>query len=204
MGKKKSKVQIAKAWAVSLSLHTKLAIGGVIIFLLFVCLLIAMVITTAPQQSDNDALYTDDQKARRDANVKRAQRDGAIRDNAEKAIELGDLEKAAEIYSSAIQSEQDTARKVQLYLDRSGLLYAANKHDEAIAVAREAESIGNDKFLVADWLSRIYEDRRQYKQAAQYYTLAGKWAKSPTNKTGFGKNHYDSEAARVLVLAGQK
>ena len=83
------------------------------------------------------------------------------------------------------------------------MLYAAGKYKEAIDVAKEAEPLSDDKYLIADWLSRLYEDQRQFKEASEYYTLAGKWATSKMNKTRLNKAYYDRQAARVLALAGK-
>ena len=155
------------------------------------------------QDGGSDPDITVDQKARREANVKRAQRDSAVLDKATDAIEAGDTEKVNEVYKTAIESEEDTARKIKLAIDQSRLFYYAAKVDDAIRVAKEAENLGDDKFLIAFWLARIYEDQKQYKLAADYYTLAGKWAASDTNKTKLKKDYFDTQAARTSTLGGR-
>lgn len=176
------------------------------LFVIIVAVLIYLVGATdrsANSETDEFGL-TAAQKAKRDADVRQRQREGLIRDRAEQAIDKGNFEEVTDIYKSAINSENDTVKKVQLYLDQSQVLYAVGKYQEAIAVARQAEAIGTDQFLVGDWLSRLYEDQKQYAKAAEYYTLAAKWAKSKTNKVGFNEAYYKSHAQRVSALVGKQ
>ncbi len=198
-----SKKHKKKSILLNLSRRTKVIIGvvTVVIVVAFLAALTLIKINHQPPMPE-PAILTDEQRARRDANVAQSQRDGAIRDSAAQALEQGNADRANQVYQSAIQSENDTTRKIKLTLDQSALLYDAGKYTEAINVAKGAESYSDDQFLVADWLSRLYEDQKQYALAAQYYTLAGKWAKSPTNKTALTKGYYDSQAARVSALVG--
>lgn len=129
-----------------------------------------------------------------------ADRDGHLRDTAAAEAQKGDVGKVDELYAQAIAGENTAARKIQLYVDQSGVLYAAGKYSEAFEAARQAEGLGGDQFLVADWLSRIYEDQKDYVTAAKYYRLAGQWAGSPQNQTGITKAMYDKEAERVEKL----
>lgn len=133
--------------------------------------------------------------------VVQAEKDGKLRDNAAAEAEKGDVTKVNQIYAQAIATENDTIRKIQLYVDQSGVLYAAGKYTEAFEAAKQAESLSNDKFLAADWLSRIYEDQKDYVNAAKYYRLAGQWAGGPQNQTGISKAQYDKDAERVTKLA---
>jgi hypothetical protein len=94
-------------------------------------------------------------------------------------------------------------QKIKLAIDQSRLFYYAAKVDDAIRVAKDAENLGDDKFLIAFWLARVYEDQKQYKLAADYYMLAGKWATSDTNKTKLKKEYFDTQAARTNTLAGR-
>lgn len=134
------------------------------------------------------------------ARVKRADEDGKLRDNAAAEAQKGDIKKVEQLYAQAIASESDTIRKIQLYVDQSGVLYAAGKYPEALEVAKQAEGLSGDKFLAADWLSRIYEDQKDYTNAVKYYRLAGQWADSSQNQTGITKAMYDKEAERVSKL----
>lgn len=147
------------------------------------------------------APISSDQQSKIEASVAQAQKDGNLRDNAEAEVKKGDTTKAAQLYSTAIADETDAVRKVQLYIDQSGVLYAAGKYPEAFTAAKQAETLTQDKFLVADWLSRLYEDQKDYKDAAAYYILAGQWATSPENKTALTKAYYDAQAARMDQLA---
>ncbi len=189
-----------KKRALKLSFRVKVILAVALAVIVAMGLLILVVAIMNQKQPSTEPNITESQKARRDARVKQAQRDGVILDTAKKAIEQGDPTKAQEVYKTAIDSETDTARKVSLSLDQAGLLYDVGKVDDAIKIAKQAEVLSDDKFLVADWLSRLYEDQRQYGVAAQYYTLAGQWAKSLTNKTAQKKSYYDSQAARVSAL----
>lgn len=187
-------------------MRTKVIIMIALLFVVIIAVLIYLVgATDRSANSDTDEFgLTAAQKAKRDADVRQRQREGLVRDKAEQAVDKGDFAEVTDIYKSAINSENDTVKKVQLYLDQSQVLYAAGKYDEAIAVARQAEAIGTDQFLVGDWLSRLYEDQKQYAKAAEYYTLAAKWAKSSTNKVGFNESYYKSNAQRVSALVGKR
>lgn len=147
-----------------------------------------------------DFTVTDEQDAQRRDRVRQAQRDAALRRSASDALENGDANKANEVYAEAIKSEDDTARKVQLSIEQSRLLYSAGKTGEAIKVAKEAEALTDDKFLISDWLGRLYEDQKQYALAAQYYDAAGKSVNSPNNMYQFDKKHYDDLIARVNAM----
>lgn len=135
------------------------------------------------------------------ARVARADEDGKLRDTAAAEAQKGDTKKVGQLYAQAIASESDTVRKIQLYVDQSGVLYTAGKYPEAFEAAKQAEGLSNDKFLAADWLSRIYEDQKDYVNAAKYYRLAGQWADSAQNQTGITKATYDEEANRVSKLS---
>lgn len=203
MAKFSKKYKQLKEWVVNLTPLTKrvLIVSGVLLFIILVSCVLLLIASL--RQLDDESGLTAEQKALRDANVRQAQREGAIRDSASDAIEKGDVGKASDVYKEAINSETDIAKKIQLYIDQSGVLYAAGKYQEAIDVAKEAEPISDDKYLIADWLSRLYEDQKQYKLAADYYTLAGKWATSPMNKTRLNKAYYDRQALRASALAKQ-
>jgi tetratricopeptide (TPR) repeat protein len=189
----------------NMSRRTKLyiALGAAgAVLLVLIGILLVIINSQPPENSDpSDLNITAKQKADRDARVKQSKRDGALYASAEQAIEEGNIAKADEVYKQAINNEEDASRKVQLAIDQSRVLYAASKYDEAIKVAKAAEGLSSDKYLIADWLSKIYEDQQQYTLAAQYYTLAGEWATSPTNKSHLKKSYYDGEAQRVTLLA---
>lgn len=135
-----------------------------------------------------------------EARVAQSEKDGKLRDSAAAEAVKGDISKVGQLYAQAISAESDTVRKIQLYVDQSGVLYAAGRYTEAFEAAKQAEGLSNDKFLAADWLSRIYEDRKDYLNAAKYYRLAGQWADSTQNQTGITKAMYDKEADRVTKL----
>ncbi len=130
--------------------------------------------------------------------------DGKLQDESAAALKKGNTAEAAQAYGMAIAQETDVTRKVQLLVDQSAVYYAANRYDEAITIAKQAEVLGEDKFVVADWLSRAYEDQGRYNEAARYYRLAGEWAASPQNQTGLKRQHFETEAARVETLEKQR
>lgn len=186
-----------------LSLPVKVGLGFVLFVTVASLIMFIVGVVINGQDSGNGLTITDAQKRARDEAVRKAQHDGAIYDSAKQALESGDDEKANSIYNDAINNESDGTRKVELAIDQSRALSAQGKASEAVAVAKKAESYSSDKFLIADWLSKLYEYQRKYSMASVYYTLAGKWADSPTNKTGYDKAYYDTQAQRMNVLAGK-
>ena len=204
MSKFQKKYKQLKEQVNNLSPQTKrvLIAGGVLLLIIVISCILLIIASQRPL--DDESGITAEQKALRDANVKQAQREGAIRDSAEKAIEKGDVKEVNNVYNEAIESETNIPKKIQLYIDQSGVLYAAGKYKEAIEVAKLAEPVSDDKYLIADWLSRLYEDQHEYKLAAEYYTLSGKWASSETNKTRLNKDYYNKQALRVTALVGQQ
>lgn len=129
--------------------------------------------------------------------VENAKKSGQVRDKAQKEIARGDTKAASQSYDDAIRAEPDMTRKIKLAIDQSEVLFNAGKYDEAFDAAKKGEAITSDKYLIADWLSRLYEQHGDLQQAANYYILAGQWASSPTNVSGLDKAYYDGEAARV-------
>ena len=172
-------------------------VGAVIILAIATIVFIQLLQQNTGESNDGP---TASQLAERDALVALAERDKVTYDDAKAALQKGNITGAKQVYADAIKSETSTTRKIQIYIDESGLLYESGNVKEAISAAKSAEVLTEDKFLVADWLSRIYEDQKNYELAAEYYTLAGKWATSPTNLTGLDKKYYDDNASRVMAL----
>lgn len=171
--------------------------GGLVIVAVVV---VTAILWFAQSNKEGTSVLSDAQKKETEQRVKQSERDGAIRDAARDAIKEGNTASAAEVYANEIKAETDTVRKIELYIDQSASLYDAGYAKESIAVAKKAEPLSDDKFLVADWLSRLYEDQKQYALAATYYKLAGKWSDSPTNEAKLDKAYYDAEATRVGEL----
>lgn len=179
--------------------RTKIAIvAGVVLFV--VALGVIGLLWFLQNNRPKDPEAKTEPQATVDARVAQAEEDGKLRDTAAAEAEKGDIKKVGQLYAQAIASESDTIRKIQLYVDQSGVLYAAGKYTEAFEAAKQAEGLSSDKFLAADWLSRLYEDQKDYVNAAKYYRLAGQWASSPQNQTGITKAAYDKEAERVSKL----
>lgn len=131
----------------------------------------------------------------------RLERGAELRKLANQALASGDARTVGSIYDEAVDAELNVPDKVELRLDQAKLLYGKGLHDEAITVAKSAEALGDDQYMIADWLSRIYERRKEYDEAARYYALASRWVQSPTNQLGFTKQHYDKQVERVQGLA---
>jgi tetratricopeptide (TPR) repeat protein len=196
MSKKTQRERLERAY------RTKLVvIVGCVLAVLIIATLVILGYLRS-RQPNEPTTVAPEQQVQRDANVARAKKDGELRDAAAEQVKKGDTNKASELYSQAISSESDLNRKIQLYVDQSSVLYAAGRYTEAFEAAKKAEGLSNDKFLAADWLSRIYEDQKDYANAAKYYTLAGEWAESPQNVFKLKKDYYTTEAARVTALIG--
>lgn len=194
MSKKKTK------WRGRLSQRAKMQItagvgGGLVVLLLIVWL---FMINQTPGTAE--PTLSEAQKSERDRNVSQVQRDEAIRQSASDALKEGNGDRADKVYADAIKSEKDTARKVELYVDQSRLLLSSGKAEDAIKIARQAETQTSDKFIIADWLARLYEHQKQYALAIQYYSLASQNINSPNNVYMFDKKHYDAQIARVVAL----
>ncbi|OGL22662.1 hypothetical protein A2707_05110 [Candidatus Saccharibacteria bacterium RIFCSPHIGHO2_01_FULL_45_15] len=151
---------------------------------------------------DESGAPSDADIARARESFKQSRDDGDLRQKAFEEVGNNDTDAANKVYQQAIAAETSQERKTELAIDLSGVYYAAGQYDKAFAAMKEVEVSNPDKFLVADWLSRLYEDQKDYSNAAKYYRLAGEWAKSPQNKTGIEKSFYDAEADRVSKLGG--
>lgn len=143
-------------------------------------------------------------EVRHQAFVSEVGKDNNLRKKANEQLAKNKNSNLDDVYMSEISKEPVAAQKVKLYLNQSSVLYTAAKYDEAIASAKKAETLQSDKFLVADWLSRIYEDRKDYKNAETYYKLAAVWASSMQNSTALDKSHFEQEAERVATLGKAK
>ena len=179
----------------------RIVLAGIVAVLVLAAIgaLVAWVIMSAPSRDEPQAKQSDVEKAERDA--KQAESDGKLQETASKNIQAKNLANAEKLYQEAISGEATPERKTLLYIDLSGLYYKAGLFKEAFAAAERADQINPDKFLMADWLSRLYEDQENYAKAAEYYVLASKWATSPQNKTAIGKTYYEDKADEMTKLA---
>ncbi len=194
-----------KSWLATLSLRTKvIIIASVLGVIAAITLTIWLIRINQPASTDNSNTTITQGQIRHQQVEQRVKRDNAIRDSAAEALEKGGTDKASQVYSDAIAAEKDVVHKIQLTIDQSLFLYNAGQYDQAVKVAKDAENYSDDKYLIADWLSQLYETGQQYSLAAQYYTLAGKWASSDTNTSRQTKAYYDSQAARVSALIGKR
>jgi tetratricopeptide (TPR) repeat protein len=184
------------------------AIFGIVVVIAIVATLLSIFVLHFGQQKDSAASLGIPERPKVSSNgqttsAQLAQYDSQVYTIAAQALEQSDTEKVAAIYQLVVNTETTTTRKVQLLLDEADMLYTRGHASDAIKIAQDADKLSDDKFLVADWFSRIYEDQKQYAQAAKYYTLAGKWASSSTNVKQFPKSYYDEQAARVTKLEGK-
>lgn len=191
MSKKKARVLNTKhvVTIAAVTVVILVAIGSVIVWIQM-------------NQSTEPTVISDEQKATVEANVKQSKKDGKLREEATESISNDDVSNAQKLYQDAVDAEKTAERKTLLYIDLSGILFAAGRYDEAFAIMEKADIVNDDKYLIADWLSRLYESRKNYAKAAEYYRLAAEWATSSQNKTGIDKEEYEAEAVRVAKLIG--
>jgi hypothetical protein len=138
---------------------------------------------------------------RHQATIQQEQELANIITDAQTAMEHGDSAKVDSIYQSQIANTKDVVTKQKLILDQSRVYYFGSRYDKAIQIAKSAEGLTDDKFLVANWLSQVYMGTKHYGLAVQYYTLTGKWVSSPNNEGGFTKEYYDQKAIEAQAQA---
>ena len=171
-------------------------IGGASVAILLVIAAGAVWLLTRPTEEKAPTPDTTDIAA----SVEQAKKDGELRDEAAERIKSSGAD-AETLYKKAVDAESSTERKTRLYLDLSGVYYAANQYDKAFDAAEKAADVNSDKFLYADWVSRLYEDQKNYPKAAEAYRLAAKWATSKQNKTAQDKGYYEGKAVEMDKLA---
>jgi uncharacterized protein YxeA len=200
MSKKNSQGLLARLR--QLSFRVKVIIAAVIaVILALIVLAIVIALVTKPAAGPQFSKETQDRQQIATAQVAY---ENTINDDAKTAYQQGGAAKVDEVYKKAIDAETDKHKKIKLIINESQLLYAYDKTSQAIAVAKTADAASDDKFLMSDWLAKLYEDQKQYSQAAQYYTLAGTWVASPDNIGKQLKGYYDQQATRVAALVGAK
>lgn len=187
---KKSRTQLTKI--------RKLIIGFVALLALIAIIGVVWVVWVG---QSGEPTASEDQKALAKERSRQALKDGTLRDKAVEAIGNNNIADAEKLYQEAIETEDSIERKTNLYIDLSGAYYDQGLYEEAIAAALKADELNPDKFLVSDWLSRIYEDRKDYEKSAFYYRQAGDWADSNQNKVAISKEAYYANADRVEDLA---
>ncbi len=122
---------------------------------------------------------------------------------ADDALKSGNSSKANDVYEQAIEAEPDPLRKIELAINQSRMLYGAGKFDEALEVAKKAESYSDDKFMIYDWTAQLYQVHKDYSDAAEYFEKAGQLADSPSNKGKYPKSFYDNQVKRMKELASK-
>ena len=175
-------------------------IGGVVV-LVGIAAIGMYLVRSRPQLAPDKPTETVAQRIARDE--KQLKADGDLQQKAAAEIKKNDPAQADQLYKKAIDGEASVARKVQLYVDQSSVYYGAARYTEALATGKKAEAITTDKFVIADWLSRLYEDQKDYKNAAVYYKLAGESVQSSENHTGLKKPYYDQKTADMTALIGK-
>jgi tetratricopeptide (TPR) repeat protein len=180
----------------------KLILVGVVGAAIVVVMILVWWVWLRPHPATEQGPAND--KSQIEASVKQAEQDGKLREEAAAKIKGNSTADANDLYQQAVDAAASAERKTRLYIDLSGVYYAAGKYQEAFDVMDKANDVNPDKFLIADWLSRLYEDQKNYAKAAEYYALASKWADSKQNITGLDKAYYDSKAAAMAALAGSQ
>lgn len=192
----KKKIKRLKRWVRE---HTKgLIIGGVVVALLAVGGYFAWHYA-AGQLQPGEGELSEEEKREVAAFQQKKSEDIAFRDEVNKALESDDASALGGV-KEQIDQEAEAARKVELYVELSNVYFDQGMVDESLAAAKQAEEASEDKFLVADWLSRVYEYQHDYASAIRYYTMAAEHASSPQNYTGLDAEHFRGEAKRVQAL----
>lgn len=182
--------------------HLILAVGGIVLVLSVGAAMMYWIVSNQGDASEGEAVQQEVEDA--GTRARQAEADGQLQIEAAKQISSNNTSGADKIYEEAINQAAEQERKTQLFIDLSAVYYKEKRIDQAIATAKKAEAQNPDKFLVADWLSRIYEDQKNYKEAERYYRLAGESAGSPQNKTALNKAYFEAEADRVAKLGAAK
>ena len=176
-------------------------VGGVIIVVLAVVSFgILQLVAGINDKKD----VSPEEKKITEQSVKRAKEDGELQTKAKEEIKNNDVIKAGEVYQEIVDRTDEVNRKIELYVDLANVYYDSGKTKEAIEAAKKAEALSSDRFLAADWLSRAYEDQKEYANALKYYVIARDSVASVQNEYQFDKAYYDGEIARVTKLQGSK
>jgi len=183
-------------------LTTKAKIGAIVAVVVIVVVVVTFVITSAISRQLAGSTGSATQEDFTKKNTETRQQDA--RTSAAAAIASGDDKASASIYLQALAAEKDPTRKVKLAIDQSRLLSYANKFDEAVDVAKSAEAYSDDKYLINDWLARLYAKGQRYSDAATYYAKAGELVASPTNTGRYEKKYYNDKVAAMKSLAQKK
>lgn len=194
MGKKQGRTFWAKRRSV--------LIGALLVVVLVLGAGVAYMLFSRQTATEGDASQAKQKET--EQRTKQAEDDGKLQADAAKQISSNKGGEAEKLYQQAVDAADGQERKTQLFIDLSAVYYKEKQIDQAIAVAKKAEQQNPDKFLIADWLSRIYEDQKNYKEAEKYYRMAAASAGSPQNKTALDKAYFEDEADRVAKLGGGK
>jgi len=89
-------------------------------------------------------------------------------EDAKKLANNGSIDDAKTAYDGAIKKTEDPYQKSVLLLSKATLYYNDGKYDDALATAKEAESI-NQTDNVTNFIARIYEKKGDKQKAIEYY-----------------------------------
>lgn len=89
-------------------------------------------------------------------------------ENAKKLANNGSIDDAKTAYDGAIKKTEDPYQKSVLLLSKATLYYNDGKYDDALATAKEAESI-NQTDNITNFIARIYEKKGDKQKAIEYY-----------------------------------
>lgn len=101
-------------------------------------------------------------KAQNDKTLKKTLKDADILTN------TGKKESAEKAYTEAIKLVKDPKQKINLILEKASLYSNDNKYNEALSIAKDAESIELN-VAVASYMADIYARRGDKPKAIEYY-----------------------------------
>lgn len=180
MGKRKERRRLPE-------LTTKAkVIFGLVVFV-FVAAIAVLVVTSILRQQSLAGGSKDYKFADMDAEARQKN----ARKSAIDALDSGNTNEAEAAYKQAIAAEPDGAKKVEIAVDYSRILSEAKKYDRALEVAKTAESYSNDKYLISDWLARLYTMMGRKQDAIVAYKKALSLRESPANIARYTEKYYN-------------
>lgn len=118
-------------------------------------------------------LYVSNQKTvqEQEAALSQAKRSREVNQTANEAEKLtnnGKTEEAKAVYDTAVKQTTDPYQKSILLLSKANLSLNAEKYDDALVVAQEAEAI-NENSTVTQYIAQVYEALGDAPNAIKYY-----------------------------------
>lgn len=127
------------------------------------------------------------QKAQKDKILTKTLKDADVLSN------TGKKESAEQAYDEAIKMVDDPSKKINLILQKAMLYSNDSKYDEALAIAKEAESVTLDA-NAASYIGSLYERKGDKQKAIEYYQKTI----SLIDKTISGSDEYIKDYQRKI------